>query len=245
MELITEPNQLYNNINYFEEYLINGTDAERNKIKSLIKRGRCFVAYTVNNNISFAPSRFLGYADNNLDKHQNSITKHGTLTNSVIDKVLKLKHFTSEDFEIKYAQYCRSIDIEPTDYKFRKFWHVDIDREFDENNELDCKKPEGRIVERIHKTRERNSKVVAVAKSNFKLKHGRLFCEACHFDFEKIYGKIGIDFIEAHHSVLVSEMNENHITSSNDFVLLCSNCHSMIHKIDEGLSKENLNKLFK
>ncbi len=28
-------------------------------------------------------------------------------------------------------------------------------------------------------------------------KHGRLYCEVCKFDFEKKYGVIGKDFIEA------------------------------------------------
>ena len=47
--------------------------------------------------------------------------------------------------------------------------------------------------------RERNSKVVQLAKQNFKDKNGRLYCQVCEFDFEKEYGEIGADFIEAHH----------------------------------------------
>ena len=65
------------------------------------------------------------------------------------------------------------------------------------------------------------------------------------FDFEKNYGDIGADFIEAHHTIPVSEMKENHMTSSEDFILLCSNCHRMIHKKEPWLSKDNLSELFK
>lgn len=243
MILISEPNELHININSFEEYLVNGSDDEKKKIRSLIKRGRCLVAYTVNNNISFAPSRFLGYLANYLDKHFKSETKNGTETNLALNKVLKQKLIQSADLENKYVQYCQSMNIEPTKYEYRKYWALDIEKEFDNNKQLVCKKPEGNLVERIHKIRERNSKVVSVAKYNFKLKNGHLFCEACNFDFEKKYGDLGADFIEAHHTIPVSQMKENHITSSEDFILLCSNCHRMIHKKDPWLSMDKLRKL--
>ncbi len=61
------------------------------------------------------------------------------------------------------------------------------------------------------------------------LKGKHLKCEVCGFDFEKIYGKLGEGFIEVHHKKPVSEGKR--ITDlNNDLVMLCSNCHKMIHR---------------
>jgi len=52
----------------------------------------------------------------------------------------------------------------------------------------------------LHLCRERNYRVVNLAKEDFLKKHGRLFCEICSFDFEHKYGQIGKGFIEGHHA---------------------------------------------
>ncbi|AFH62298.1 HNH endonuclease [Paenibacillus caseinilyticus] len=90
--------------------------------------------------------------------------------------------------------------------------------------------PEGKIAFVLHKKRERNPKLIKEAKRLFIRKHGRLFCEACKFDFQKVYGDRGIDFIEGHHKKLISEMDEGEKTKVEDITMLCSNCHRMIHR---------------
>ena len=90
---------------------------------------------------------------------------------------------------------------------------------------------EGKLSYKIHKKRERSSEVTKKAKELFKEKHnGRVFCEACGFNFESFYGERGIDFIEGHHRVPISKMSENDKTKVEDIALLCSNCHRIIHK---------------
>ncbi|WP_235712681.1 HNH endonuclease [Bacillus mycoides] len=49
-------------------------------------------------------------------------------------------------------------------------------------------------------------------------------------DFERIYGDRGRDFIEAHHRKPISEMKNDETTKIEDLAMLCSNCHSMIHR---------------
>jgi 5-methylcytosine-specific restriction enzyme A len=78
--------------------------------------------------------------------------------------------------------------------------------------------------------RERKSGVVKQAKKLFFKKHKRLYCEACKFDFTKVYGERGKDFIEGHHTKLVKEMKEGDKTKAEDIAMLCSNCHRMIHR---------------
>ena len=89
--------------------------------------------------------------------------------------------------------------------------------------------PEGREVERIHRTRERNPQVIAIAKKRFLSVNGRFSCEACGFDFEKTYGPIGREFIEAHHTIPVSDLKRTQKTHPKDISMVCSNCHRMLH----------------
>lgn len=92
--------------------------------------------------------------------------------------------------------------------------------------------PEGRAVLKIHLHRERNKELVDKAKKRFSKEHGgKLFCEICGFDFFSVYGECGRNFIEAHHIKPVAEMKENDKTKIEDLVMLCSNCHRMIHRI--------------
>lgn len=61
------------------------------------------------------------------------------------------------------------------------------------------------------------------------LKGKHLVCEVCGFDFEKVYGKLGTGYIEVHHKKPVSE-GERTTDLNDDLVMLCSNCHKMIHR---------------
>jgi 5-methylcytosine-specific restriction protein A len=64
--------------------------------------------------------------------------------------------------------------------------------------------PEGRVLYRLHRQRERNRELVAKAKRRAEAE-GRLCCIVCGFDFHQEYGEIGKGFIECHHTVPVSE----------------------------------------
>ncbi|PEZ01347.1 HNH endonuclease [Bacillus sp. AFS018417] len=105
--------------------------------------------------------------------------------------------------------------------------------------------PEGKEKERLHKYKERNPRVLKRAKENFKKENGKLYCEVCGFDFQEKYGELGQDFIEGHHVIPVSELNENDVTNINDILMVCSNCHRMLHKKRPCLTKEELQVLIK
>ena len=62
-------------------------------------------------------------------------------------------------------------------------------------------------------------------------------CEACGISFKEIYGDIGERFIEAHHVFPLAELTEQTETRIEDMILLCSNCHKMIHKYRPWLTK--------
>jgi len=80
-------------------------------------------------------------------------------------------------------------------------------------------------------------------KRRVKEKNGKLFCEVCEFVFADKYGDIGQDFIEAHHNKAISEMKENEKTKVSDLIMVCSNCHKMLHRRRPWLTKEKLKLL--
>ncbi|MFJ9021648.1 HNH endonuclease [Streptomyces sp. NPDC102259] len=95
--------------------------------------------------------------------------------------------------------------------------------------EDDYSAPEGRLLIRRHRSRERD-KGLRKRKIDAVLRQGRrLACEACGFDFEAIYGPRGAGYIECHHVVPLHEAGEGR-TKLSDLALICANCHRMIHR---------------
>ena len=73
--------------------------------------------------------------------------------------------------------------------------------------------------------------------------HG-LVCMACAFNFQEKYGNLGRGFIHVHHIRPVSEIGEEaYLDPATDLVVVCANCHAMIHKNkDNTLSVEEITK---
>ncbi|MGF7536214.1 HNH endonuclease [Bacillus mexicanus] len=109
--------------------------------------------------------------------------------------------------------------------------------------EEDSSFPEGKRNLRLHIYRERNSKLIRTVKEQFKKTNGELYCEICKFNYTKKYGELGEDYIEAHHTVPVSELEEGSKTNLEDIVLVCANCHRMLHRKRPWLSKKDLQEI--
>lgn len=230
METIESKDEIIENIERLEKYLCEGNDEERYFVIKLIKKGRCFVTYQVNGEIRFCPSRFVGYKSNNMNRHLSSNSKDGRETNPVITKTLNIKLEPSGNLRNLHREYCQSFGVTPDNVK-KKFWDLESqDAIIIEDEDSISSFPEGAIVERIHLHRERNHKVIRLAKENFKQRFGKLFCQVCGFDFSEKYGELGEGFIEGHHTIAVSEMQPNHETKPEDIALVCANCHRMLHR---------------
>ena len=100
--------------------------------------------------------------------------------------------------------------------------------------------PEGRVLFRLHRLRERNQEVINKAKATAKKRDGRLSCCVCKFDFAAAYGNVGEDFIEGHHTKPLSELAGETETKVSDIALVCSNCHRMLHRRRPWLGIEDL-----
>ena len=71
-------------------------------------------------------------------------------------------------------------------------------------------------------------------------------CSVCGFDFEKVYGIIGRNFIEVHHIVPIHERKEEYVVNPiKDLIPLCSNCHSMIHRRNPVYSPDEIREIIK
>jgi 5-methylcytosine-specific restriction protein A len=82
------------------------------------------------------------------------------------------------------------------------------------------------------------------SKKRLALKQGKpLACEVCGFDFKTVYGERGEGFIECHHTRALETLETESKTNVRDLVLVCSNCHRMIHRRRPWLSIDELRSI--
>jgi len=102
---------------------------------------------------------------------------------------------------------------------------------------------EGAVIYKLHKFRERDTKIIKKKKEREFMRLGKLPCEACLFDFFQKYGELGYKYIECHHRTPLSEISISTKTTLTDLALVCSNCHRMLHRRVDELSVERLKVL--
>lgn len=76
------------------------------------------------------------------------------------------------------------------------------------------------------------------------LKEFGYLCQICGFDFEKIYGERGKEFIHVHHIVPLSEIkSEYQLKPLEDLIPVCPNCHAMLHRKGNTISPKELKSI--
>lgn len=97
---------------------------------------------------------------------------------------------------------------------------------------------EGQKKQRFTNYYERSKQLRAKA-----VEHHGVTCEVCGFNFEKVYGERGKDYIEVHHLIPVSTLGEEtKVDPKNDMTVLCSNCH---RRQDQVLTPGELRSLLR
>ena len=110
-------------------------------------------------------------------------------------------------------------------------------------DELDTDEvPEGRLLERKHFARERDRGLRAKKIKKHLQTHQTLACSTCGFDFKAAYGSYGEGYIECHHVVPLHASGERN-TRLDDLILICANCHRMIHRRNPWLTPDQLQEL--
>lgn len=117
------------------------------------------------------------------------------------------------------------------------------------NNKIEENKNNEKYLERCqikyHKRIERNQSLSKKVKEIQGYK-----CKVCNFNFEEIYGvELGKEFIEAHHLKAIAQLKEEsliheiHLDPNQDFIVLCPNCHRMIHRLQDSSDYKQLKKV--
>lgn len=167
----------------------------------------------------------VGMKMQNFNHFNPDFSGGGLKGGSNLDQKLLLQYWTDEE------------SLKKRSTKIREILDGDIPiTKFDDEEDANIAVKEGRILVRLHRTRERNGKIVKRKKNKVLEEKGVLECESCNFDFRKTYGERGEGYIECHHIKPLSEIETNQKTSLDDLALVCSNCHRMIHRSEPWLS---------
>lgn len=241
--LINTEDELFNNLLQVDTYLNNSTDDDYDRMTKLIANGSNFVVYKSGNKMHFAPSRFIGYLKNDLITH---LVKHngkdGSLTSNEIDKILGCSRKFDNDLEQEYLTFCKELGVKPKNMikAQRKYWVLDKTK----NNKYLTEYYEGSVQQALINRYERNP----LARKEC-IGHYGYTCQICGFNFEKVYGKIGAQFIHVHHLTPIAEIGKNYkLDPIRDLIPVCPNCHAMLHRKsdnDKRLTVTELKALIK
>jgi len=155
--------------------------------------------------------------EHNRVLNKSILLKHGPATS-----VIRLNDFEGEELYRLVASKNPSAQV----------WR-DISRDGkagDHVPDVDISGREGSKVLRPHLIVERNRTLVAAKKNSVLAVTGKLECEVCEFDFEQEYGSLGKGFCEVHHLKPLGDGSRAKTTKMEDLIVLCSNCHRMIHR---------------
>lgn len=129
MCLISTKDDLLENIRTTESYLHSANPYKRNLIIEIIRKGKCFICYSVDGELHFAPSKFVGYISNTPETHDRS-KRDGRLTNTAIKRILGTLD-TNEQTDLRFIDFVKQIQkntnsaIVPS--YTRKYWNTIIE----------------------------------------------------------------------------------------------------------------------
>lgn len=128
MDVVKSMDEIRINMKTMDSYLIKADNPEYIYALSLISKGICFVADDSTGKFRFYPSRFIGYVNNTMSKHECNSSKDGRVTNPAISKVLNQKPEADSEMEIAYKKYCKSLGINVKEKGSfgvsRKYWKL-------------------------------------------------------------------------------------------------------------------------
>lgn len=83
---------------------------------------------------------------------------------------------------------------------------------------------------KLHKAIERDKGFIEQIKIDYYISNPEMPCQICGFSFTKRYGELGVGYIEAHHKIPLSDLDEAQKTKKQDIIFVCANCHRMLHR---------------
>lgn len=123
MELVNDLTALEANLAHIDEY--RKMLSPPASYLSLIELGTCFLPYRSDGQICFAPSRFIGYKNNDIDTHLSN-KGDGRDTNLAISGIVGHSPKHDQFLEDQYRRFCATLNIQAREKGnfgvTRKFW---------------------------------------------------------------------------------------------------------------------------
>ncbi len=251
--MIESIDDLWENLSEFSSYYKSDNLEKRDFFEKTIKRGWKYVCAEVDGTLMFCPSRFAGYKNNNMSRHEEKRNRRGdgldgTKTTAQINRILAQAPNSNQSYEDDFIKLCDSLKIKPHK-RVRSYWKISISKNL--FRDVGIFKSENEFVDEYGNFVEGAAKQIwtnryersASARRTCIKKYG-FTCSVCNFDFEKIYGQIGSEYIHVHHIVPLSEHSEEYsINPIRDLRPVCPNCHAMIHTRKPPYTIEEMRQL--
>ena len=196
----------------------------------------------------YAATEYFGPKVASYDTRQNAHINLSFLLTEIAD----IDEFKNLKFKVKHKVFTDKINylareyIRLTENKPQPLTLENITAEVVEKFQPDDEELtfiEGKVKYALHTRKERNKKVVALKKKLAFDLNPLLPCEICTVSFKEKYGSVGEGFIEAHHIFPISDLTEKTETKVDDLILVCPNCHKMIHRKRPWLTVEQIKRL--
>ena len=211
-----------------------------------INFNRFFNWYYFSNLDLFAPSKFIGYKNTNLENYRGKGT--GTDTQRVLSKwFVKINPKTEKYNELKEKLEAFAADIGKSistkTFKGTGGIYLLSDEYSGSDYPDELSKPgikEGALRQVTVNAYERSPRARAEC-----IEHYGAKCCVCDFDFEGVYGKeLGAGFIHVHHIVDLAQIGEEYeVNPIKDLRPVCPNCHSMLHKRKPAMHPDELRRI--
>lgn len=154
------------------------------------------------------------------------------------DKILAGRngHISSKAIEAYIRFYASKLGIDLSEVQLPEI-EAPTEQDDEENEK---QRMEGRMTEAkvLRRQRNRYARQKCLEDSGYT-------CYVCGFNFEKVYGDIGKNFLEVHHTKPLATYDDEHPIPQLELCALCSNCHSMVHRKKEVMDVDELKRMFK
>ncbi|WP_228002458.1 HNH endonuclease [Nocardia australiensis] len=127
---------------------------------------------------------------------------------------------------------------------------LDLDEEYTDTSATEAASAEeivaaieGKASQRLTRVYERDPKLRRRKIEQSRKERNSIACEVCGFDFEATYPGVGDGYVHVHHVVPLHTTGPVENTL-DDLILLCANCHQMIHRPKQWLTPDELRAIF-
>lgn len=212
----------------------HGSDTHRVAALKLIKGGRVFYPVQYGDQLAFVPSKFIGYRNNTVSKHElvkQAEMRDGRDTNVAIRTILG-NAVADSDLEKRLEAYCQSLGVDLENHK-HKFWRVEAAKRFIapagssindiyaaefENNDPEYKKRMAGSYARDPSVRN-----LVLKRADGECEYGFIRSRGSCTTFLKGDGKL---YLETHHIIKLSEQGRD---TPLNVIGLCANHHREAH----------------